>query len=79
MPKEYRVRCPYCDNVRKMILSDMLGSMATTTGMRGTAEEKPELPSPESLDEENWIDLKNPCRICKHKFSFNIVSGESRE
>lgn len=79
MAKEYEVKCPYCANVRKMVLSDLLGQLARTSGMRGVEDEKPTPPSPESLDEQNWIDLKDPCPSCRRKFSFNIVTGESRE
>ncbi len=79
MSKEFMVRCPHCKNIQKMMLSDILGAIANTTGMRGSGEEKPKSSSPESVNEENWIDLKDPCRVCKHKFSLNIVTGESRE
>lgn len=79
MAKEFEVKCPYCKDVRKMYLSDMLRSIATTTGMRGAEDEKPKPPSPESRDEANWIDLKSPCPKCSKKFSYNIVTGESRE
>jgi hypothetical protein len=79
MAKEHQVKCPYCKDIRKMYLSDMLGSIATTTGMRGDEDTNPKKPSPESLDEQNWIDLKSPCSKCNRKFSYNIVTGESRE
>jgi DNA-directed RNA polymerase subunit RPC12/RpoP len=79
MAKEYEVKCPYCKNVRKMVLSDFLSSIMNTNGMRGTEEEKPKPPSPESANEENWIDLKSPCPNCSKRFSYNIVTGESRE
>ena len=79
MAKVYEVKCPYCGNTCKMMLSDLLGQIANTSGMRGGEEEKPKPPSPESLDEANWIDLKKPFPGCGHKFSFNIVTGESRE
>lgn len=80
MAKEYEVKCPYCMDIRKMVLSDLLGQLARTSGMRGVEDEKPTPPSPESLDEQNWIDLKkSPCPQCGHTFSFNIVTGESRE
>jgi phage FluMu protein Com len=79
MSKEYEVKCPYCKKIRRMVISDLLGSIATTNGMRGNGDEKPKPSSPESLNEEYWIDLKGPCPACKRKFSFNIVTGESRE
>lgn len=83
MAKEFDLKCPYCGDVRKMKISDVLReSLATitaTAGMRGDEDEKPKPPSPESLDEENWIDLKPPCPECGHRFSLNIVTGETRE
>lgn len=78
MAKVYDVKCPYCKTVTKMMLSDMLGSIADGPGIRG-AEEEPKPPYSESLDEQNWIDLKTPCSVCGHRFSFNIIAGESRE
>jgi hypothetical protein len=78
MAKVYEIKCPYCGNVRKMGFSDVLSLAANTTTMRGE-EEKPKQPSPESLDEANWIDFKTPFPGCGHKFSFNIITGESRE
>lgn len=80
MAKEYEVKCPYCKYVRKIMLTGFTGQIVNTNGVR-SAEEK-ELsrqPSLESLNEENWIDLQNPCPRCGRKFSFNIVTEESRE
>ncbi len=77
MAKEYAVKCPYCKDIRKMKVSDLIGQMINTNGIRGVDEPKP--PSPESTNEDNWIDLKKPCPNCGHTFSFNYVTGESRE
>jgi hypothetical protein len=78
MAKEYEVKCPYCKDIRKIMFSDLLGQINIGSGMRGVEDEAP---SPESLNEENWIDLKDPCPNpnCRRKFSFNIITGESRE
>jgi hypothetical protein len=80
MAKEYEVKCPYCGNVRKMMFPDLIREITITdAAIRGVEEEKPKPPSPESLDEQNWIDLKTPCPVCRRRFSFNIVTGKSRE
>lgn len=80
MAKEYQIKCPFCGCVQKLTLSDMLGSIVNTVGMRGAKDEKVKpLSSEESLDEANWIDLKSPCTKCERKFSYNIITGESRE
>ena len=76
MAKEFEVKCPYCKHVRKMVLSDLLGDINIGNGMRGVEDKTP---SSESLNEESWVDLNTPCPKCNRKFSFNIVTGESRE
>lgn len=84
MAKEYEVKCPYCKNVRKVVLAENLWESSVGIGMAMTYISKmlgkllfTTLRSFRA--EENWIDLKNPCPNCNHTFSFNIVTGESRE
>lgn len=79
MAKEYEVKCPYCQNVRKMRISDLMGQLTEASGLRGADDKKTNSTSPESLNEANWIDFKKPCPNCGHTFSFNYVTGDSRE
>lgn len=83
MAKEFDLKCPYCGDVRKVKVSDVLKEAVAkgvaTSGVRGNEEVKPKPHSPESLDEENWVDLKSLCPECGHRFSLNMVTGETRE
>jgi len=76
MAKVFEIKCPHCGRVQKMRFSDILGFIANTNGMRG--RENSNSPLSQSLNEENWIDLKNPCPACRLTFSYNIATGESR-
>jgi hypothetical protein len=62
-----------------MRFSDLIGKLTSTIAMRDVENTIPEISSSENLDEANWIDLSTPCQICGHTFSFNYVTGESRE
>jgi hypothetical protein len=79
MAKQYEVKCPHCQTVRTMSFSDLIAHLTDATGMRGPEENKSKQRSRDSIDEKNWIDLKKPCPFCQMTFSFNFVTGESRE
>ncbi len=88
MAKEYEINCPYCKHVRKIVFAETLLDVASGIGMALTPISmaiwgflgKMLLPKLVSAStERNWFDLKEPCPNCKRTFSFNIVTGESRE
>lgn len=79
MAKEYEVKCPYCKFAYVLLISHNLEAVAKTSGMRDVEEEQHKSSSPESLDENNWFDLGDPCPNCHRTFSYNIITGESRE
>lgn len=92
MAKKYEVVCPYCKFRRTVTIAEHLPIAANGIGI-GLSPVLDNLGTTilsfiaikltskiiSKSVEHNWFDLKEPCPKCKHTFSFNTVTGKSRE